>query len=277
MAVSAGRPTAALGALADVDPRRGAMLVIPWYWNWITAALHERGDHATELALARRGLRQFPGNPSAVVNMGRALAAVGDLQALRAMARELPTDTDRQRAFRRKMLLDWGRELDAHGNPAAGRELANALAAELPPGDDPAVLRVRVATLVLARRWREAREAAGSLLRIAPRDLAANGMAGVTAAAVGDTVAARRMAALLARWPDPYVFGRHTLWRARIAAMLGERDRAVALVATAMAQGHPRFFDPGGGPYDEPEYHIDPLLRALRDHPSFQRFLAPRD
>lgn len=277
MAVSSGRPAAALGALAEVDPRRGAMLFIPWYWNWITAALHERGEHSAELSLARRGLRQFPGTPSAVVNVGRALAAVGDVEGLRALAHELPNDTDRQRAFRRKMLLDWGRELDAHGNSTAGRAFAEDLLADLPDLDEPELLRDRISALVLAGRWSEANSVAQRLVARTPNDLTANGLLGVTAAGLGDTLRARRIATALERWPEPYVFGRHTLWRARIAAVLGDRDRAVALAEAAMTQGHPRFFDPGGGPYEEPEYHIDPALRAVRDHPSFRRFLAPRE
>jgi DNA-binding SARP family transcriptional activator/TolB-like protein len=45
--------------------------------------------------------------------------------------------------------------------------------------------------------------------------------------------------AALASSTQPYLRGAHTLWRARIAAQLGQRDRAQHLLREALAQGQP--------------------------------------
>jgi hypothetical protein len=39
--------------------------------------------------------------------------------------------------------------------------------------------------------------------------------------------------------------GRQAYWRACIAALLGEADRAVGLLRDAFAAGHPAFIEPG--------------------------------
>src|SRR5207247_6273017 len=63
-----------------------------------------------------------------------------------------------------------------------------------------------------------------------------------------------------------YLYGRHTMWRARIQAVLGEPDTAAPLVQEAFAQGYPR-----GG-----VMHLSPSLRALRDYPPYRELLTPK-
>jgi hypothetical protein len=64
-----------------------------------------------------------------------------------------------------------------------------------------------------------------------------------------------------------YLYGRHTMWRARIHAVLGEPDAAVALVQEAFAQGYPR-----GG-----VMHLFPSLQSLRDYPAYRELLTPKE
>src|SRR2546422_9602071 len=63
-----------------------------------------------------------------------------------------------------------------------------------------------------------------------------------------------------------YIYGRHTMWRARIHSVLGEPDTAVALVQEAFAQGYPR----GGG--------VDPFpsLRSVAEDPADREVLTAR-
>jgi hypothetical protein len=63
------------------------------------------------------------------------------------------------------------------------------------------------------------------------------GFLGVVAARMGDAQEARRIAAELANNRRPYLFGAPTLWQARVAAVLGEKERAVGLLHAAMARG----------------------------------------
>ena len=62
-------------------------------------------------------------------------------------------------------------------------------------------------------------------------------MLGVLAAQQGRREEADRIAAQLRGMRRPELYGEPTLWRARIAAQLGEKARAVALLRDAMAEG----------------------------------------
>jgi len=92
------------------------------------------------------------------------------------------------------------------------------------------------------------------------------GYRGVLAARRGEKAEAQRVARVLAVRPYPYSYGQPALWRARIAAVLGDRDQAVALVREAFAQG----------------LAVDLYLHALidfaplRGYPPFDELMRPR-
>ena len=67
--------------------------------------------------------------------------------------------------------------------------------------------------------------------------LALLGRLGTLAARRGDLDEALRYSGLLENLDMPYLFGRHTLWRARIAALLGEKEHAMRLLKQALEQG----------------------------------------
>ncbi len=63
--------------------------------------------------------------------------------------------------------------------------------------------------------------------------------------------------------------GQALYWRACIAALLGERDTAVDLLARALDAGYVyqvRFLDA----------HVEPSFVALRGYPRFQELLRPK-
>ena len=279
VAVNSNRPAVALNVTAPVDPKRGVMLARPWYWNWTTAAYHLLGRHDVELRQAEAGASQFPTNVAALANLGRARAVQGDVAALRALLARLPSPHSRLRQPRWKLAFDWTRELRAHGHPAEARDLLGVLLEQLAAApDDEGHWRDRFTAVALGdlQRWGEAHQRWQQLAAREPANLDVQGHLAVAAAQAGDPATARRIDDALARWPSRYTLGRHTLWRARIAAALGERERAVSLVETALAQGHARFFDQTGGQYDEPELHADPALLGLRGMPAYDALLAPR-
>ena len=65
----------------------------------------------------------------------------------------------------------------------------------------------------------------------------------------------------------PYLYGRHTMWRARIHALLGERDVALGMIREALRQGYPHVH----------ALHTDVAFEPLRDYPPFQELLRPKD
>jgi hypothetical protein len=281
------RPRLALAALGRLDPSRGVLLATPFYWNWLTVAHHELGDHAAELAAARRELRQFPTRNASLLNLARAHGALGDADAIRELPAQATNDRWSADAVRRRVLVEGSRELRAHGHPDAARALLAAALALPAPGAVPAGTadEQRAVLLAEAEQWGTARPLLERVLRGAPRRIAARGALGVAAARLGDRAEAGRAAAALAGLgPDAYARGRATMWRARIAAALGDSAGAVRLLAQALGEGYPVMEGYASLPdaphefdYAEPSVHADPAFARLAATAEFRRLLAPRD
>jgi hypothetical protein len=93
------------------------------------------------------------------------------------------------------------------------------------------------------------------------------GYLGAIAARQGNREPALRVDQTLAGLKRPYLFGRHTVWRARIQALLGERDVAVGLLRDVIAQGYPHAH----------ELHSDLAFESLRDYPPFRELVRPKE
>jgi hypothetical protein len=137
-------------------------------------------------------------------------------------------------------------------------------------------LRLQVRALVAGERWPEARERCQQLLARDSTDVAARGQLGVIAARLGDHATAERIDDELERLDGRYLGGRHTMWRARIAAALGEHAAAATLASAAVAQGHLRGVYAVAFEHGEYDLHIDPAFEALRETPPFRELLTPR-
>jgi hypothetical protein len=93
------------------------------------------------------------------------------------------------------------------------------------------------------------------------------GYLGAVAARQGNRDQALRVDQTLARVQRPYVFGRPTVWRARIHALLGERDIAVAFLRDAFARGYPQAFG----------LHADLAFEPLRSDAAFRELMTPKE
>jgi Flp pilus assembly protein TadD len=120
--------------------------------------------------------------------------------------------------------------------------------------------------LALAGRGEEARAVVERLAGEKPDDPNYLGHLGVPAAGRGDRAGAQRVSAQLDALTQPYLRGRHTLWRVRIAAALGERERAVALLRDALQQGQG---------YNA-LFHTVVDFEPLRDYAPFRELLRPK-
>ncbi len=271
-ALFVNRPREALNILSRVDPDRGLLLVAPFYWINQTPALHRVGDHLAEAESARQGLRRFPDRFWTHLDLLLALAARGDVDALR---QELPRVTrddpvpaigDRQKAF-----YVW-RELRAHGHTAAAARWLEPLVAI--PMTSPSDTNLAAALLEgdlesAAGRWDNAQRLYAAGLARHPGNSDLLGRLGTTAVHLGDSTAARRFDRILAQLPQKYQFGRQTYARARIAAALGDKAAAVGLLRTAWVEGRPIAFDN----LENEDVHSDPEFESLRDYFPFQLLL----
>jgi hypothetical protein len=141
--------------------------------------------------------------------------------------------------------------------------------------------------LYWAGRWNEARELFAGLLSEVPdsgapwhgvgtaSDFDYLGFLGVIAAREGHRDDALRFNERLEAIRRPYLFGYPTFWRAKIAALLGERERTVALLREAISQGlMPGDLAQGLG-YPM-LLHRDIDFESMRDYPPFQELLRPK-
>jgi hypothetical protein len=166
-------------------------------------------------------------------------------------------------------------ELRAHGHPAEARGVSEHFVAWLkarPPEEAHTKDRLEdlAEALFLAGGWEEARPIVDTLATRYSQDTYELGLRGRLAAHRGDTREAERVSALLAALTTPYMLGRQSYARAQIAAILGQRERAVALLREAIAQGVFFFGTPGT------LGDADPELESLRDYPPFQELLRPK-
>ncbi len=121
-------------------------------------------------------------------------------------------------------------------------------------------------SLRMAERWDEATPIHETLARETPDELDCVGTLGILAAHRGGRAEALRVSEKLRRLERPYLLGKNTLMRARIAAWLGEKDQAVDLLRTAFAEGLMHDIGP----------HRDMDLASLRGYPPFEELVKAR-
>jgi hypothetical protein len=130
-----------------------------------------------------------------------------------------------------------GQELVAHGHAAAGgRRLEQGIAwlraqLKLTPGERGHRYWLAIALYGLGR-WPEAEAALGALARDHPDRLRYRGLAALAAARAGAPDAERLLGAAA-----PHERGTHAAFRARLAALRGDRRAAAALFADAVRDG----------------------------------------
>jgi Flp pilus assembly protein TadD len=120
--------------------------------------------------------------------------------------------------------------------------------------------------LDLTEHWREAQTLFKELALEDPKDIEMQGYLGALAMRLGDRVEAERIAEALHALDARYRFGSHTCSRARIASLLGEREKAVALLREAFAQGYKFSIS----------VHHDPDFEPLRGYLPFEELTKPK-
>ena len=273
-ALDINRPREAVTILERLHPDSGALSGRAGYYNWLTNAYHLLGEHDRELDAAERARRRFPRNLATLRMELLALAALGRVREVNARLDEintLPPDPIRLPA---PVMRETALDLAAHGDSAAARAALDRMLAWL--GSKPAAEQAtehlrfeRALTHYAAGYADSARAIAAQLARAHPRNAQYAGLLGVLAAQRGDRAEAARLDRLLVALERPLGRGQATYWRSCIAALLGQRDTAVDLLARALEAGYVyqvRFLN----------VHVEPSFRTLREYPRFQKLLAPK-
>ena len=240
-----------------------------WRFAALTRSLHLLGDHTRELAENRRAQEYEAGNALYAQDEVRARAALGDVTGVGKVIDDLLA-TPVTSANPASVMEQAARELRVHGHAPASLKIANRGADWLSSGQKSGAAnvgqRAELARLLyLAERWSDADALFARLVAERPDAIEYIGYRGAIAARQLD----RRRAAVfderLRQFDGREAYGAHLYWRAAIAALFGERDRAVALLRDAFGQGHDRGL----------RIHASPEFESLRDFPPFAALVAP--
>jgi tetratricopeptide (TPR) repeat protein len=225
-------------------------------------------DHEGELKVARRGRDRYPEELAVLNSEARALIGLGRVDdALEVLQQSLTLESPGYSPAGSMRLV--ALELRAHGFPEEAEPLLERAVQwyrSQPPERFIGFRSSLANTLFCLGRFDEAEELYRQLRDEEPDDEVHLGYLGVIAAQMGRTAEARVIDDSLAAWDVPYSRGRHTAYRAAIAAWLGEKERAVALLQQAFREGNPY----GIG------MHAHPALAPLWDYEPFREFLRPR-
>lgn len=277
-AIAVNRPREALSYLEAADPESGWLRGQSQYWGYLTASYHLLGDHEREIEAARRGARQYPNNIRTLRHEVRALAALGRADEASALIEQGLSLSGNVGS-----LFYWmHRELRAHGHRAeASRLLERAIKwyKDRPwyrgfPNESG---RMREASerfqlsnaLADAGRFEESEAVLEPVLAMYPDNPPAP--FALLLARQGKREEAMRItrqveeAGRSAGYRDETRPGT-TLFRAAIAAALGDRQRAIELLQQAVAEGI-RF---------DTALHTRSDFEVLWDDPAFQELLRPK-
>jgi DNA-binding SARP family transcriptional activator/TolB-like protein len=270
------RPQEAVDVLSRVDTREGwGKAWAPRIYNLIARSYHQMGDHVHDLEWAKRLKDSEPNVGWTRLAEVKATAALGrgrDALDLAVQGATFPSSTETWEDYSPgDMLWQSGRELRAHGFPDFARDAfqrAERWYTSRPADERPtkANRRARARVLDDLDRWSEARAVYQALYNEDSLTVEHLGALGVLSARLGQSAEADSISRRLIADSRPWQFGAARLWAARIAAVNGDRESAIALIRQALREGYARLYS----------LHAERDFETLRDFPAFREILEPR-
>ena len=272
------RPREAISVLKRLGPNSVYTGGNDGYWGLLTSSLHALGDDR-ELSVAHEASRHAVDPMNALTFELRALARLGRMAEVRALLDTALTLAQEREpaplqlmvgiarwASPGQLMIAAARELRAHGHEDVAMEaLARALAWYRAQPVDSALSEARQfeigQALYLAREWVAAEEIFRALAVADRANFIYEGFLGTIAARRGDHVTARRIIArfdtLRSTLPRPHAEAGY--WQGKIAALLGEEQRAMEMLRDALgAQGR-------GGPHEDFDFERMWPTKAFRE------------
>jgi tetratricopeptide (TPR) repeat protein len=205
-----------------------------------------------------------------LANEVEALAALDRTEGLQKLIEESRTLPPMSGYSPGNIMLRAGRELRAHGfKEDAIRVLDQALGwFESRPDQEKASEGNRydqARTLYVLERWDEAGTMFTALHSESPENINYLGYLGAVAARKGEKTEALQFSRQIEEDKRPYLFGNPTYWRARIAALLGDKEASVNLLRQATKEGYTY-------------YRIHPTedFESLADYPPYVQLMKPK-
>ena len=259
------------------DLRRRSPWILDWSYYITTRgrALHHLGRFEDEHRLA---IRHHPVADNLFVRLiaeSRPLAAMGRVNDIMRLIDEALATAEQPNLNEGSLMQRAAAELRAHGFESGARQAFARSRAfyerELLSGEQPGVVSWALSgTLLNLGEVDSARRVLDGMLARFPRGYRAPGELAIVAARTGDRGALARFDSMLAVSGGPLnTFDRSTVlfYRARAAAIAGERERAMAFLRDAVALGVPVDLD---------SVHIHQDLHVLRGIPAFDELTRLR-
>lgn len=268
--IAVNRPHDAISSYMTIPveyaPQTGARA---WPSEKLAEAYHLADDFEGELRVAKERLAHFPDVLELYSHQAMALAALGHLDEVDRVIDACLTVPARS-GTPMTVMVDAAYELRAHGHRekslAAGERAVSCLRSRSP--EELRSRRSELATaLYVTEHWKESREIFKELAAEDPQNIDFQGSLGALAARLGEHAEAERITEALRKLEARYRYGLHTYCRARIASLLGEKEKAVALLREAFAQGY----------YFSISIHRDPDFEPLRNYPPYKELIKPKD
>ena len=270
------RPRYALETLKDVETRPGVYNGGAWcdlvpFQAWL---MLDDGDRALETA--RRFARKWKQEEfwvGAGLNLQAiALARLGRTTEARALADSAAVDGETDPGY----AVNAAHALRSAGDRGGAQAVFERRARTFRGLADTASLAEAGEALYWAGRWDEASAVFRQLAAHPKYGVRANGVFGVLAARRENVADARAADAWLSQVNPRHRRGEVSVWRARIAAALGDRVRAVELLQQAFAEGQTQDYFGMYGP-GMSWFRLDPHFDSLSDFPPFVALMRPKE
>jgi tetratricopeptide (TPR) repeat protein len=270
-ALFCNQPRAAVEALERLDPGRGWIPSWTPHWRRLTEAYHMLREHDRELEAARRGREHHPEAISAVSYEARAHAAIGNVVAVHRCIDEACAFPADRFADAGDVMMDAARELRAHGHVTEGmalveRAIAWFLDQRQAGGREARHLRALARAYYENERWDDAKAVLSDIAAESSEDLDTMALGAAISARLGDEAAARSAAAAMQAMKGRFRFGAQFVCSARVLAVLGDVEPAIAALRGAFARGYCYGI----------ELHTDVDLALLGAHASYGELLRPK-
>jgi tetratricopeptide (TPR) repeat protein len=248
------RPKESLEILNPLEADKLGFTKDHLYSDWLGMTYHMLGDYERELAVS--------GHPAALAALGRVREA--EQEAIRALPAQHTGDDPWPAPMGSECVA---LELQAHGHPEAARRIRERIIAWYGKAINDATRHdypcreSRLSVFYYTGRWSEARAGYEHMLARDSTSVKAHVALGAIAVRTGDKDEADRMEAWLAARGGPIA----SYGRARMAALRGDRQRAVDLIRQAFEE------QLGGRMF----LHLDPEFRSLHDFPPYRELMGP--
>jgi tetratricopeptide (TPR) repeat protein len=235
------------------------------YWWVLTKAYHLLGDYKKELKVAQKGRKKHPELFSTLWNEIRALTAMGQVDEIYVLLKEglnFPPEPYWNPGY---MMLWTANELGVHGytdESIACAEDANEWFRAHP---DSLYLFEQAQAYYISEQLEESREIFEILSIADPENIDYKGYLGVIASKTGNHELSENISQQLSEPSRPYLFGKNVCWQARIAALSGDKDRAIQFLRKAVSQG-----------FDYYSIHEIIDFTSLHDYPPYADLIAPK-